>query len=108
MEKKAFVGNAADPAQVKAAEKRERREANDDVKDLKKILATPEGIRFVWRVMAKCKTFGEAYAPGELKVYNMGQQAIGRWLMSECVLADKSAMTKILVQHQETFVEGEH
>jgi len=108
MKNRALVGNAADPSQVKKSEKTERRGRNDDLKDLQKILSTGEGIRFIWRIMTKCQTFGEAYAPGEMKVYNLGQQAIGRWLMSECVLSDKDAMTKILVQHQETFIEGDH
>lgn len=89
---KSLVKNAADPTQVKAADNRILNGRDRELSDLKFILSLPEGKRFVWRLLAHCKTFESVWEPSARIHYLAGVQDVGHFLMAEISEADESAL----------------
>jgi len=96
---KAFVKNASDKEQVKEAGRKERDRKKIEMADLREILALPVGRRFLWRMLAKCKTFGSVWHPSALIHFNAGQQDVGHALLAEINEADPAAFLKLMQEN---------
>jgi len=96
---KALVKNAASPKQVNKAEKREELNRDSELNDIRAVLSTAEGQRFVWRLMEKCKTFNSIWQSSALIHYQSGQQDIGHFLMAEIVEADEELLFNLMKQN---------
>lgn len=96
----AQVKNAADPRQVARAKKVEKERREIELEDLRAVLATDEGRRFIWRMISHCQVFGSVWSPNERIHYNAGVQDVGHWLLAEVSEADE---IKILEMMQENF-----
>lgn len=85
MTQEAYVGNAADPKQVKRAKQKERLAEKRAQDDLATVLATVQGRRFVWGLLAECGVFRLSYVPGALPQteFNEGRRSIGLKTMAE-------------------------
>lgn len=85
MTQEAYVGNAADPKQVKRAKQKERLARQRAQDDLATVLATVQGRRFVWGLLAECGVFRLSYVPGALPQteFNEGRRSIGLKTMAE-------------------------
>jgi hypothetical protein len=98
---KPFVQNAANEKQVKNAELKERDLRRQELEDMRFILSTPQGRRFIWRYLTRCGVFALSYShSGSETAFNEGQRNIGLKLMAELSEADASAYVTILKENK--------
>jgi hypothetical protein len=90
------VRNAADESQVRQGKNRELRLREQEIADLRYVLAEKEGRRFLWRLMSRCKAFGSVWEPSAKIHYNAGQQDIGHYVMAEIMAADEQAFLTMM------------
>ncbi len=64
--------------------RRQRQDGRDE--DLRSILATQPGRRFIWRLITSvCHLFGDAFDVNDrVEARSLGQQSVGKALMREC------------------------
>lgn len=106
-----LVRNAGDPRQVRRAGKTEHLRRQDELNDLRAVLATAEGRRLLWRVLGHCGCFGSVWHPSALIHYNSGRQDVGHWLQAEINAASRSQFFRMIQEHwpdeEETGAEAE-
>lgn len=91
--------NAADPAQVKRDTDKSKSLRDQELNDVAAILATPEGKRFMWRMLGHCRTFESIWTPNAQIHYNSGVQDVGHFLMREIVEAVPEALVEMMKQN---------
>lgn len=96
MEKKALVGNAADAQQVKEAGRKDRERRKRELEDLKSVLTSLEGRRFIWRLLGHCKVFESIWHPSAQIHHSAGKQDVGHFIMAEVVEADQEAFLRMM------------
>ena len=101
MKEKSVVKNAADPKQIKKGKREERNIRDVELDDIKEVLRTPQGRRFMWRVMAKCKTFESIWESSAKIHYNSGQQDLGHFIMSEIIQADEDLLFTMMKENKQ-------
>lgn len=82
---KTAVKNAADGRQVKVAKKNDKLVRNQELKDLKAVMSTPEGRRVMFRIVndiAHIDTLS-AVNSGSLTYLNEGERNVGRILKAD-------------------------
>lgn len=82
---KPFVGNASDAEQVEKASKRVKRREDIDAEDLKFILGTAQGRRFVWRYLGLCGVYRISHS-GESThetAFKEGARLVGTTLLND-------------------------
>lgn len=99
--KKALVGNAADPQQVKEAEQKERFERREEEKDLAFLLSTKPGQRFLWKVLEFCGVFNGGYQEPNQLMFRAGERNVGVWLLSQITEADSEALITMMKRENE-------
>lgn len=77
--------NAADQRQVRKAKQKERQAHDQELKDLRDVLSTRQGRRFVWKqlVQAGCFRMSFTYGAPETTAFNEGRRSLGLALMAE-------------------------
>lgn len=98
---KALVKNAADAEQVAKGKSKEDARRFEELNDLRGILATPGGRRFMWRMLGKCRVFESIYHASALIHYNSGQQDIGHFVMAEIVDARADALLEMMQESKQ-------
>lgn len=101
MEDKAFVKNAADQGQVKSAASKVKLSRDRELSDVAIVMSTPQGRRFMWRLLSHCKTYGSVWEPSAKIHYNAGQQDVGHFLMAEIVEANEDAYVTMAKEAKE-------
>jgi hypothetical protein len=97
---KVAVKNAADEKQVKAAADKELRGQELAAQDLKNVLATESGRRFVWRLLGHCRVFETIWHNSALIHYNSGMQDVGHWLLKEINDCDTEGLLKMMKENK--------
>lgn len=71
-----------------------RREREAQINDMRAVLATAQGRRFLWWMMGKVGTYSASYAPGDAlaSAFNEGQRNVGIMLEAEIGAADPEAL----------------
>lgn len=81
---RALVKNMADRGQVRAARKREAYTERARHADVARVLALPEGRRFVWWLLEQCGAFQSVMRNGrDWSEFYAGQQDVGHLLLAE-------------------------
>lgn len=76
--------NAADPRQVKDRERRLKQDRKQELADLRAILETAEGRRFLWRLLKHCGLYRTPFNPNAaIAAHNAGLQGAAYYLLSE-------------------------
>lgn len=79
---KSFVKNAADPQQVKEGGKKENEKHKVEALDLKTVLGTVQGRRFIWGLLCDCGIFQQsATDSGSWTYFNEGKRSVGLKLL---------------------------
>ncbi len=74
----------------------QRRAYQNDINDIKKILKTPEGRRFIWRIWSECRIFQNPYHPNNSQhCMNSGRMGVGLDLLADVNEADGSAFAQM-------------
>lgn len=81
-------------------EKQEKLQNILEGQDLKKVLETNEGKKVIAKIFDFCGLFRNAYAgDAQQTSYNCGMQAVGQWLLDECLEANKPAVSQIIFKN---------
>jgi len=102
---KSMVKNAADHKQVNKAKRSSKDLRKQELSDLTYIMASPQGRRFVWRLLGRCRTFGSIWETSAKIHYNAGQQDIGHFLMAELTQADEELFFNMMKENKEGELE---
>lgn len=92
---KPLVANASDPKQVKKAETKERLGQRQQDDDLRWVMSTPAGRRFLWSMMSDCKTFAPVWESSARIHYNAGQQDIGMGIFRNIMRLEPETFLKM-------------
>jgi len=85
----------------------EKNARNLEVDDLKKILATAEGKRVMWRILEYCGLYRNSFAPqAEMTDFNCGVQSVAQWLIDECISANPKATGDLIINNK--LIEGKN
>lgn len=88
-EKKALVGNAADPEQVKKAGEKQQSTRDRELNDLREVLHTVGGRRFLWRVIGICAPMRNPFhAESGVMAFNVGMGEVGRIVLDDAMEAN--------------------
>lgn len=99
---KAYVGNAADPKQVKAADKKEKEQDRQEGEDIKSVLSTPAGRRFIWRYLGICGIFQSSYTGESAETFfNEGKRNVGLALLNDVTGVSPEAYLQMMQEAQE-------
>lgn len=95
------IRNISKPGSVNEYKKKEDRKLQRDFDDLKAVLSTRNGRRFLWRTLSNCGVFELSYTGTSETYFREGQRNIGLKLMSEINDADKTAMSLMMRESME-------
>lgn len=87
-----------DDIRLKKKIKREeilKREKDREVADLKKVLSSPEGRRYVWRLMSAAGVFRTSFTGNSTTFFNEGKREIGLTVLSEVMSASMGSFTQM-------------
>lgn len=93
--------NAADEEQVKQARSREKRIRERELSDIRYLLQSPQGRRFLWKLMGRCKTFESIWEPSAKIHFNAGQQDLGHFIMAEIIEADENSLLQMMKESKQ-------
>lgn len=97
---KPLVTNASNVKQVKNASIKERFSRRQQIEDLRAILSSPNGRRFLWRYLDECGVFRSSYDASGSKVYfNEGIRNVGNKLLSEITEANPKAFAEMMFEN---------
>lgn len=106
-EKKPFVKNAADPQQVKEAGAKVKLNRDQELDDIRAILALPEGRRFLARVLAQFKVAQLHWRPGAEINRDVGHFECASFILGEIVRADAAVGAQMLTEAYQAELEKE-
>jgi hypothetical protein len=104
MTDKSLVKNAADEKQVKKAKQKEKSKRDFEIEDMKAVLRTAEGRRFIWRILEQCNVFGSIWHPSAAIHHNAGKQDLGHFLMGE---VSEAGDDFLFIMMKENYNKGE-
>lgn len=91
-----LVKNAADEEQVRVGKLKGEFGRDQELRDLREILATPGGRRFIWRYLNLCKIFESSWSPSAAIHFNEGQRDIGLRLMCDVREANDESLIQMM------------
>ncbi|HEY4491449.1 MAG TPA: hypothetical protein VJ521_00445 [Acidobacteriota bacterium] len=92
---KSLTKDSSDPEEVRRAKKRERQTRWQEMEDLRNLLDTPGGRRFIWRLWDHSGAFRSVWHPSAAIHRNSGMQDIGLWVFEEVKEARDTAFAQI-------------
>jgi hypothetical protein len=95
-DQKARVRNAADAEQVRRAEREDRLDAKMEIEDIKVVLSTENGRRFIWKLLDHCNVFRSIWESSSKIHYYAGMQDVGHFIMSEITAADQDSFITMM------------
>lgn len=93
--------NASDAAALRKAEKVEKSNRWLELEDLRAVLASPGGRRFLWRLLNECHVFDSIWTASAQIHYFAGQQDVGHFLQREIEAAQPEAMWLMAKENRE-------
>lgn len=97
MTERPLVHNASDATQVKKAKKAERFNRRQDIADIRSLMKTDFGRRFVWRLLKRCGAFETVYNSDPILMgHNSGEQDIGHFILGELQEASPAALVEMM------------
>lgn len=100
-------GNAADRRQVEAASRRQKDARRQELEDVKVVLSSRPGRRFVWRLLEQARIFASVMAADGVIQYQAGRQDFGHELMALLEQADGEALFTMMREAREERVKQE-
>jgi hypothetical protein len=95
--KDAPVYDAGDDLQVKDRRTTHGLELTNEVRDLRKVLATESGRRVLWRLLSKCGLYTLSFAAGQSDVtaFREGRREVGNEILIMLAEADPEAYIRL-------------
>lgn len=96
LEPKPYVKNAADRAQVNEADGKAKRGRERELNDVRLLLTTPEGKRFIWRYLGICRLFDSSWRPSAEIHYLEGIRSVGLKIMADLMESNPQAFIEMM------------
>jgi hypothetical protein len=93
--------NLGEEAQVKQREKEVGKVRALEINDIRSILLSPSGRRFLWRLIAHCRILESIWEQSAKIHYNAGRQDVGHFIWSELEAADKELVFQMMREHSQ-------
>lgn len=90
------VRNVADKEKINESAAKIKRKRTLELDDLRRILDTDFGRRFVWRLLSRARVFETIWEPSAKIHYNAGQQDFGHFIMAELVECKPDALVQMM------------
>jgi len=84
-------------------EEKVKQKLNNELSDLKFVLQSPEGRRFVWRVLEQGNLFHNTYVHGDqgyATTYNDGRRSVSLWTLNKVLEAKPEAFIQMQQEHK--------
>lgn len=101
MGERPLVINASDRSQFDKAVKTRKQIMEQQLDDLRSLLDTEWGRRFIWRLLDHCKIHASVFEPNSKMAYNSGVQDVGHFILGEVMQARPEAYIQMMREHQE-------
>lgn len=89
--------SVSDPRQVDERARKARNNRKQELEDMKAVLATPEGRRFVWRLLER--VYQASFNPNNsVMSFNEGERNAALKLWKDVIEADPSVIPKLMTQ----------
>ena len=97
------MSNAADTRSIRKAKQSEKQQHDRDRKDLRDVLSTIQGRRFVWKQLEQAGVFRLSIAFGESQRtdFNEGRRSLGLALMAEIHALDPALYVQMAREAQD-------
>ena len=102
------MSNAADPRAIRKAKQSEKQRRDRDRKDLRDVLSTVQGRRFVWKQLEQSGVFRLSIAFGEPQRtdFNEGRRSLGLALMADIHALDPALYVQMATEaHDEQQID---
>jgi len=86
----------SDEEQVKLNQEEAAKIRKQELEDIRVILKTKEGRRFIWRLLSHCKVFNSIWSPSASIHYLAGKQDVGHFVLNEVTAADDDSLLKMM------------
>lgn len=95
------IKNAANEAQVEKAKTADEKEREQELADMRFLLGTAQGRRFVWRLLRHCRVFNSVFNnSGSVTYYHSGMQDVGHFIQAEVIEAKKEAYFEMMRENE--------
>ena len=89
--------DVGDAPQVKKRRTKAKIKRDNELEEIKQLLAIPFGRRFLWRLLGECGVWHTMSQHTELRMaIQSGRRDIGLWLIKEIDEADKNGYMKLI------------
>lgn len=93
--------NASDEQQIANSKQKEKLSREKELNDLRFLLSTDQGRRFVWRYLEICGVYKSSFTGSSETFFLEGQRNIGLKLIADIMDADPEAYIKMQKQNRE-------
>jgi hypothetical protein len=93
--------NAANKKEVEQANREEKFSYKQQLADIRLILESEQGRRFLWKYLSKCGVFKSSFTGNSQTFFLEGQRNIGLQLMEDIMAADADAYVKMAKENKE-------
>lgn len=83
---------------MKTPEEIAKHKRDRDLNDIRKVISTPEGRRFYWRLLGEGMIFKDGYVHGDAgygTTFNAGRRKVGLWALVELMDAKPEAYAQM-------------
>ena len=80
---KPLVDNAADSEQVKKAQKKAKRDRDRELDDLRRIMDTDHGRRFIWRLLDRAGLYRTSFTGNSETFFREGMRNLGLMVQAD-------------------------
>ena len=92
--------NTADEGQVQDLSQKEKFRRDREANDMRSLLATIEGRRFLWRLMEKCGIYRESFTGSSETFFLEGKRSIGLFVIAEIIDAEPDAYLLMIKENR--------
>ncbi len=93
------VKNAADPTQVKKAGDKDKRGRERELNDVRLVLSSPQGRRFLFRYLETCDRISAEHS-GSWTYFKEGERNIALKIKADIVEADPEALLTMMLENK--------
>lgn len=97
---KPLVRNAANESEVRAAEQKEKFTLEKEQNDLRFILSSEQGRRFVWKQLSLCGVFKTSFTGNSETFFLEGRRDIGLRLLDDIMSVDPDGFLKMMNEYK--------
>lgn len=77
------MANAADRQQVRETEDKLARQRKQELNDVRSIMQTPEGRRYIWRMLGETGVFRTSFTGNSTTFFNEGMRNVGLKILAD-------------------------